>query len=184
MKKLRDMSEEEILVEALRAVPEYRERIRATHKFILDDCVRAAMNRIEACFRADQGLKPYGAMPERDRRELNVLLAHYRPKLIEEIEPIQIRYMRQRVVSDISTVTAQNIIPAAFAKEGLVAEVEGQTHRAKVEIQLAPSTRVKFYVRYRDLNTRDGLADDLVRAVLDLKDAVTRLGSGVMVTKK
>ena len=183
MKKMRDMTEEEILVEALRAVPEYRERIRATHKFVLDDCVRAAMNRIEACFRADRGLKYYGTMPERDRRDLNVLLAHYRPKLVDAIEPIQTRYMQQRVVSAISTVTAQNTIPAAFAKEGLVAEVEGQTHRAKVEIQLAPSTRVKFYVRYRDLNSKPDLADTLVRAVLDLKDAVTRLGSGVMVTK-
>ena len=178
------MTEEEILVEALRAVPEYRERIRATHKFVLDDCVGAAMNRIESCFRADRGLKYYGAMPERDRRDLNVLLAHYRPKLVEAIEPIQIRYMKQRVVSAISTVTAQNTIPAAFAKEGLVAEVEGQTHRAKVEIQLSSSTHLKFYVRYRDLNTKAGLVDDLVRAVLDLKDAVERLGSGVMVTKK
>lgn len=184
MKKLRDMSEEEILVEALRAVTEYRERIRATHKFVLDDCVRAALNRIEACFRADRGLKYYGAIPERDRRELNVLLAHYRPKLLEEIEPIQTRYMQQRVVSAISAVTAQNTIPAAFTKEGLVAEVTGQTHRAKVEVDLTPSMKVKFYVRYRDLNTKAGLVDEVVRAVLDLKDAVTRLDSAVMVTKR
>ena len=178
------MTEEEILVEALRAVPEYRERIRGTYKFVLDDCVHAAMNRIESYFRADRGLKYSGPIPERDRRDLNVLLAHYRPKLVDAIEPIQIRYMQQRVVSAISNVTAQNTIPAAFAKEGLVAQVTGQTHRAKVEIQLSPSTHLKFYVRYRDLNTKPNFADDLVHAVLDLKDAVTRLGGGVMVTKK
>ena len=54
MRKLSEMSEEEILVEALRAVPEYRERIRDTHRFVVEDCLRSSLNRIEAMFRAER----------------------------------------------------------------------------------------------------------------------------------
>ena len=181
--KLQDMGEEVILVEALRAVPDYREKIRDTRKFMLEDCVRDAMKRIEYLFRSDRGLRTGEPLGAQNRRQLEVLLSYFRPKVIEAIRPIQLRYMQQKMVSNINATTAKGLIPDAFAKEGLSAEVEGQQHRAKVEVQLAPSLRVKFYVRYRDLNTKPGYADEVVRAVLDLKDAVDRLGSGVRLMK-
>lgn len=177
------MSEEEILVEALRAVQEYRERIRGTHRFVLEDCLRSSLNRIEAMFRSERQ-QHYEKLPLRDRKDLDVLLGHFRPKLVEEISRIQTEYMRQRMVTGINATTAQQLLPAAFAKEGLRAIVEGQTHRAKVEILVAPTMKLKFYVRYRDLNSKKDIVDNVVRAVLDLKDAVTRLGSSVMVTKR
>ena len=166
-------------MEALRVVPDYRERIRETGKFILEDCVRDAMKRIEYLFRSDRGLRtgdPLGP--------LEVLLAYFRPKVIDAIRPVQQRYMQNRMVAEINAASAQGILPAVFAAKGLQAEVEGQRHRAKVEVKLAPSQRVKFYVRYRDLNEKEGVAEDVVQAVLDLKDAITRLGSGVMLSRR
>ena len=183
MRKLSEMSEEEILVEALRAVPEYRERIRDTHRFVVEDCLRSSLNRIEAMFRAERKQHKQ-KLPEQDRKDLDVLLGYFRPKLKDEISRIQTEYMRQRMVSNINATTAQQLLPQAFAKEGLRALVEGQTHRAKVEILVAPTMKLKFYVRYRDLNSKKDIVDNVVRAVLDLKDAVTRLGSSVMVTKR
>ena len=182
--KLRDMSEEAILAEALRAVPDYRERIRGTGNFVLEDCVHVAMRRIENLFRADRGLRSSQPLDKNNRGQLEALLGYFRPKVIEAIRPVQLRYMQQRMVSNISATTARNLIPAAFAKEDLTAEVEGQRHRAKVEVKLSPSLRVKFYVRYRDLNTKEGFADEVVRAVLDLKNAADRLGIGVTLTRR
>ena len=182
--KLRDMSEEAILAEALRAVPDYRERIRGTGNFVLEDCVHVAMRRIENLFRADRGLRSSQPLDKNNRGQLEALLGYFRPKVIEAIRPVQLRYMQQRMVSNISATTARSLIPAAFAREDLTAEVEGQRHRAKVEVKLSPSLRVKFYVRYRDLNTREGFSDEVVRAVLDLKNAADRLGSGVTLSRK
>lgn len=182
--KLRDMSEEAILAEALRAVPDYRERIRGTGNFVLEDCVHVAMRRIENLFRADRGLRSSQPLDKNNRGQLETLLGYFRPKVIEAIRPVQLRYMQQRMVSNISATTARSLIPAAFAREDLTAEVEGQRHRAKVEVKLSPSLRVKFYVRYRDLNTKEGFSDEVVRAVLDLKNAADRLGSGVTLTRR
>ena len=182
--KLRDMGEDMILYEALRAVPDYREKIRETGKFILEDCVRDAMKRIEYLFRSDRGLRSYDPLGEQNRRQLDVLLAYFRPKVIDTIRPIQQRYMQNRMVSEINATAAKGLLRAVFAERGLPAEVEGQRHRAKVEVRLAPSLRVKFYVRYRDLNEKEDVAEDVVQAVLDLKDAITRLGSGVMLSRR
>jgi len=182
--KLRDMGEDAILAEALRAVPEYRFKIRESGKFVLEECVRAAMKRIENLFRADRGLRVSQPLDKNNRGQLEALLGYFRPKVIEAVSPVQLRYMQQRMVSNISATTARILIPAAFDKEDLTAEVEGQRHRAKVEVKLSPSLRVKFYVRYRDLNTKEGFADEMVRAVLDLKDAADRLGIGVTLSRK
>lgn len=182
--KLRDMGEDLILYEALRAVPDYREKIRETGKFNLEDCVRDAMKRIEYLFRADRGLRTGDPLGAQNRRQLEVLLAYFRPKVIDAIRPVQQRYMQNRMVAEINATAAKGLLLAVFAERGLPAEVEGQRHRAKVEVRLAPSLRVKFYVRYRDLNEKEGVAEDVVQAVLDLKDAVTRLGSGVMLNRK
>lgn len=43
-------------------------------------------------------------------------------------------------------------------------------------------TSVRFYVRYKDMN-REDLMDDIIKAVLDLKDAINRLGYGCVVSK-
>lgn len=182
--KLRDMGEDMILYEALRAVPDYREKIRDTGKFILEDCVRDAMKRIEYLFRADRGLRTGDPLGAQNRGQLEALMAYFRPKVIEAIRPVQQQYMQNRMVSQINAAAAKGILPAAFAAKGLQAEVEGQRHRAKVEIRLAPSLRVKFYVRYRDINEKEGVAEDVAQAVLDLKDAITRLGSGVMLNRR
>ena len=171
-------------MEALRAVPDYREKIRETGKFILEDCVRDAMKRIEYLFRADRGLRSYDPLGQQNRGQLEALLAYFRPKVIDAIRPIQQRYMQNRMVSEINATAAKGLLLAVLAENGLPAEVEGQRHRAKVEVALAPSLRVKFYVRYRDLNEKEGVAEDVVRAVLDLKDAITRLGSGVMLSRR
>jgi len=184
MSKLQQMGEEAILVEALRAVPEYREKIRGSGKFVLEDCVQAAMKRIEYIFRKDCGLRTYDPLGQENRRKLTMLLDYFRPKVVNAVRPVQLRYMQQRMVSNISATTARSLIPAAFAKEDLTAEVEGQRHRAKVEVKLSPSLRVKFYIRYRDLNAKEGFADEMVRAVLDLKDAADRLGIGVTLSRK
>ena len=181
MKKFNELTEDEIIEDALRAIPEYLERIRTTGVFQLESCVAAETKRIEKLYKAGIGIRQYSPLSKKELQDKDAFTAHFIPLLMERTLPIQQRYMRQRRVSQINATTAQALIPAEFKKVGLKAEVSGQKYRAKVIVPLT-GTSVRFYVRYKDMN-REGLIDDIIKAVLDLKDAIDRLGYGCVVSK-
>lgn len=181
MKKISELSEEEIINEGLRAVPEYMERIRFSGIFKLEDCVAAEVKRLENLYRTSRGLRHYSPLGEKDLQEMDAFTGYFIPFLTEETRTIQQRYLKQRRVSQINAITAKAIIPEEFKKAGLKAVVEGQKYRAKVLVSLN-GTSVRFYVRYKDLG-KEGIMDDVIQAVLDLRDALNRLGYGAVVKR-
>lgn len=181
MKKFKDLTEEEIINEGLRAVPEYMERIRFSGIFKLEDCVAAEVKRIETLYKTSRGLRQYTPMGEKDLQEMDAFTGYFIPFLTEQTRTIQQRYMKQRRVAQINAITANAIIPEEFKKVGLKAKVEGQKYRAKVLVSLN-GTSVRFYVRYKDLG-KEGIMDDVIKAVVDLKDALDRLGYGAVVKR-
>ena len=90
--------------------------------------------------------------------------------------------MRRQRLSQINATTARALIQAAFKEKGLEAEVTGQIYRAKVVVSLS-KMKVRLYVPYKEM-TRDGFIDGIVNAVLDLKNATSRLGYGVRITNR
>ena len=52
MKRFNELTEDEIIEDALRAVPEYLERIRTTGVFQLENCVAAETKRIAKLYTA------------------------------------------------------------------------------------------------------------------------------------
>ena len=181
MKKFNGLTEEEIIRDALRAVPEYLESIRASGVFRLEKCVEEETRRLEKLYRTGKGIRQYLPLSKKELADMEAFTAHFIPILTERTLAVQQRYMKQRRISEINAITARELISAGFRKAGLTAEVTGQRYRAKVVVSL-PAGNLRFYVRYKDLG-REGIMDDVVRAVLDLKDAVTRLGQGVMLSK-
>lgn len=181
MKRFNELTEDEIIEDALRAVPEYLERIRTTGVFQLENCVAAETKRIEKLYKAGIGVRQYSPLSKKELQDMDAFTAHFIPLLMERTRPIQQRYMQQRRVSQINAITACTIIPEEFKKAGLKAQVSGQKYRAKVVVPLT-GTRVRFYVRYKDMN-REGLMNDIIKAVLDLKNAINRLGYGCVVSK-
>lgn len=181
MKRFNELTEEEIILDALRAVPEYLEGIRATGVFQLDKCVALETKCIEKLYKAGIGVRQYSPLSKKELQDMDAFTAHFIPILMERTLPIQQRYMQQRRVSQINATTASALIPEEFKKVGLMAQVSGQKYRAKVVVPLT-GTSVRFYVRYKDMN-REGLMDDIIKAVLDLKDAINRLGYGCVVSK-
>ena len=181
MKKYNELTEEEIINEGLRAVPEYMERIRFSGIFKLEDCVAAEVKRIETLYKTSRGLRQYTPMGEKDLQEMDAFTGYFIPFLTEQTRTIQQRYLKQRRVAQINAITANAIIPEEFKKVGLKAKVEGQKYRAKVLVSLN-GTSVRFYVRYKDLG-KEGIMDDVIKAVVDLKDALDRLGYGAVVKR-
>lgn len=181
MNRFNELTEEEVISEALRAVPDYLESIRTTGVFQLDKCVALETKRIEKLYKKGIDIRQYSPMEKITFQNRNSFMAHFIPILTERTLPIQQRYMQQRRVSQINAITASALIQEGFKKVGLTAQVIGQKYRAKVVVPLM-GTSVRFYVSYKDLK-REGLMDDIIKAVLDLKDAINRLGYGCVVYK-
>ena len=187
-----DMTEDEILGEALGAIPEYLERIRQTGRFDLEECVRLELGRIEKLCKGRRGRTPVPNVPrpfsfrrdeaaaKAERTALEALLAHFRGILTERTIPVRDRYLRSRKVSEINAITAKALITSAFADAGMNASVSGQRYRACVTATLAGGRRLRLYVRYRDLSD-PGLMERVLRAVADLEGALGRLGPGACV---
>lgn len=173
------MTDEEVVREAMRAVRDYQEGIRSTREFKLEACVKAELRRIELIWRHSAGIGPFEHLDKEQKAEWDKVRAQYQPCLTELTLAIQRDYVRESKVSRVNASVVKAVLPEAFRKAGLKAAVTGQLHRALVEVTL-PTSKVRFYVRYKDLE-REGMVDDVVKAVLDLKDAVTRLGFGAVV---
>ena len=142
---------------------------------------KSEVKRIETLYKTSRGLRQYTPMGEKDLQEMDAFTGYFIPFLTEQTRTIQQRYLKQRRVAQINAITANAIIPEEFKKVGLKAKVEGQKYRAKVLVSLN-GTSVRFYVRYKDLG-KEGIMDDVIKAVVDLKDALDRLGYGAVVKR-
>ena len=189
-----DMTEEEILEEALGAIPEYLERIRQTGRFDLEECVRLELGRIEKLFRGRRGrlVVPNMPRPQCFRRDeaaakiekatLEELLAHFRGTLTQRTIPVRDRYLRSRKVSEINAITAKAVITARLKEAGYESEVTGQRYRAKVEVRVARGYTLRFYVSYKNVD-REGFLDGVIQAVGRIQADLESLGHGAMLKK-
>ena len=181
-KLFKDLTEEEILAVGMEVVPDFRERFRNTGEFDLDRCVRAALGRIERLYKSKHGIFAHGQMGRREREELAQVVAHFQPLLYARIAEVRQRILQTLKVSEINASTAKVIIAARFQEAGFDAKVTGQLYRARVEVTVSPSHRVRFYVNYKKM-LKEGLLDDAVVAVQDLAKAMDRLGYGAVVER-
>lgn len=118
MKRFNELIEDEIIEDALRAVPEYLERIRTTGVFQLENCVAAETKRIEKLYKAGIGVRQYSPLRMKELQDMEAFTAHFIPLLMERTRPIQQRYLQQRRVSQINAITACALIPEEFKKAG------------------------------------------------------------------
>ena len=182
-KLFKDLTEEEILAVGMEVVPEFRERFRNTGEFDLDRCVRAALGRIERLYKSKHGIFAHGQMGRREREELVQVVAHFQPLLYARIAEVRQRILQSFKVSEINGATAKVIIAARFQEAGLEAKVTGQLYRARVEVTVSSSYRVRFYVSYKKM-LKEGLLDEIVAAVQDLTRALNHLGYGAVVERR
>ena len=189
-----DMTEDEILGEALGAIPEYLERIRQTGRFDLEECVRLELGRIEKLFRGRRGRPVIPNMPrpqcfrrdeattKAEKDALEALLAHFRGTLTQRTIPVRDRYIRSRKVSEINAVTAKSVITARLKEAGYEGEVTGQRYRARVEVRVARGYMLRFYVYYKNV-CREGFLDGVIRAVGRIREDLESLGHGAVLKK-
>lgn len=193
-KNFDDMTEDEILAEALGAVPEYLERIRQTGRFELEECVRLELGRIERLFKGRRGRPVVPNMPrplsfrrdeaaaKAEKAALEALLAHFRGMLTERTIPVRDRYLRSRRVSEINAVAAKAVITGRLREAGYDCEVTGQRYRARVEVRVARGYTLRFYVYYKNIN-REGFLEGVAGAVGRIREDLESLGHGAVLKR-
>jgi hypothetical protein len=182
-KIFRDYTDEELVEEAMKAVPDFLERIRSTGDFDLEDCVRRGMARVERLFKVKHGIRAFFQLDNRERAEWIQAQDRIRPVLTERMREIQLRYLRSRKVSQLNSVTAKVLIEGTFKAAGLDVVVTGQRYRARVEVPMPPGHVVRFYIGYKKLLKEDGILEETLDAVRKLMEALGKLGYGAAVKR-
>ena len=181
-KLFKDLTEEEILGVGLEVIPEFRERFRITGEFDVGRCVEAALWRIERLYKSKHGLYKNAQMSRRERGEMDQVMAHFQPLLFAQTQLRKERYLRGRKVSEINAVSAKAILTEFFREKGLQIDVIGQRYRSRVDVKLNPMTTVRFYVPYKKMN-QEGLLDETLAALLEMKNALEKLGKGASIRR-
>ena len=181
MKRFRDMTEDEILNEALRAIHEYMSRIQPHAEFKLDRAVGAQVNLLNGLFRNDRGLSYRDTLTGQDAAEWDSTKAYFEPRFAQQARVFQQRYMKAEAVWTINETMAQALIIPAFKNAGLKAKVFPQRYRAQVFVCIGDRT-LRFYIPYKELG-REGLMEGVINSVKEIKDALSRLGRDVKISK-
>lgn len=177
------MTEDEIVDEAMKAViPEYLERIRSTGRFDVERCVGLELDYIGRMYKKSLPHGILNLLSKKDTAEMDQVMAHFQPLLFAKTQLRKERYLRDRKVSEINAVSARIILTEFFRDKGLQVEVFGQRYRSRVDVKLNPMTTVRFYVPYKKMN-QEGLLDETLSALLDMKSALEKLGKGASVRR-
>lgn len=178
-KLFKDLTEEEIIAEAAKAVPGYLEYIRRTGEFDLERCLYLQLKRVERLYLSKHGIYSPARMTAKERNGLNNILDHYRILLYDRTVAIRQKYLKSQKVFQINSVTAQVLIGEAFRDAGLAAKVSGQRYRARVEVSVPPH-EVRFYMNYKKM-LQEGALEEAVDSVKKLVAALDMLGYGARI---
>ena len=182
MKKIEEMTEEEILAGAARGIPRYLSVIRSSHQdFDVVKCVEVQAFELKMLYKESRGIGRWGKMTTQDLQELDALIGHFTPGMQEQALEAEKLYRKEHLVWLINGGTAQALLVPAFEQAGLNAKVERQRYRAKVTVALGARS-VRFYAAYKALS-QEGTLERLVQAVLDLKGALDRIGGDIKISK-
>ena len=184
MKKISEMTEEEILDEALKGIPEYVAGLGRLGEFSEEDCMRRCIVRVKDLYRRSEtpgAWQKNRSLTAAQIEELTQLCLQLDTPIRSRIIPVQEKYLKEKAIYQINSTTAQALISAAIKEIGLEAKVSGQKYRARVEVTLPKDARLRFYLRYKDLQ-KPGAVDGVVNAVANLKDEL--VCPGVTFVKK
>jgi hypothetical protein len=181
MKKIQEMSEEEILNHAAGAIHDYLMRIRPYGEFVLETCVQAQVNELKRLYRYSLDLGARETMSRQDMQEMNLTISHFEPRMRERASDVQLHYTKELTLWKLRSTSAEASIAPAFKAAGLPVHVEKQKYRAKVLVNLG-GRQLSMYIPYKTLYKEETLPN-IIQAVFDLKDAISRLGSDVKISK-
>lgn len=181
--KIEEMTEEEVLNHVATGIHDYLMRIRPHGEFILDVAVRAQIAELKRLYSWSYGVTtPRGQLSREQLQELDQIIAHLEPQMTERARAVQLHYSQNETIWQIQSTSAKAQIEKAFKDKGIKVTVDAQRYRARVLAYLGGHTP-RFYVGFKALEKGEEVLEGVVQAVLDMRDALVRLGTDVKVSK-
>ena len=159
--KFDEMTEDQILNEILKAVPEYLNLIKPDGDFNRQVCVEMVVKNLRSMFKRSRGIGYYDRMMVHDIKELDIIIGHFFPMITDRVAAVEMQYKKDQMEAAINKAKAEAIIVPAF--EGAGFEVK---------------------VGYNKSIQGEGSLDDLVSAVVDLRDAAIRIGGKLFIGRQ
>ena len=182
MKKFQEMTEEEILNHVATGIHDYLARIRPHGEFILERAVTAQVAELKRLYNWSYGIGARDHLTRSQFAELEQTVLLLEARMRERARTVQLHYNREQTVWSIHDTSAKAQIEKAFRDVGIKVSVDGQRYRARVLAYLGSHT-LRFYVGFKALEKGEDVLEGVVQAVLDMRDALARLGKDVKVSK-
>jgi hypothetical protein len=90
--KFDEMTEDQILNEILKAVPEYLHLIKPDGEFNRQVCVEIVVKNLRSMFKRSRGIGYYDRMMVRDIKELDTIIGHFFPAITDRVALAEMKY--------------------------------------------------------------------------------------------
>ena len=137
---------------------------------------------VKECFLSSLGKGLYDALTPSEEAEMEQVLAYFEPILLKRTALLRDKMLKGDTVRKINFASAEAVIRSSLDDVGLTALITSQRYRAAVDVPLQGSTCVRFYVSYKNVLKPDYM-DGIVAAVLDMKEALSRLGASARIKR-
>jgi len=176
----RELNEEMVIQQALSACKRYLRPDAPGGN--LRGCLDMELEEVKACFRASLGKRRHDRLKPSELSEMEQVLAYFEPILLQKTTVLRDRMLKNDTVRKINFASAEAVIRSSLNDVGLTAFITSQRYRAAVDVPLHGSTCVRFYVSYKNV-LKPGYMDGIVAAVLDMKEALSRLGASARIKR-
>ena len=177
-----EMTEEQILKEIFNTIPAWIDYAKQNGSFDQRACVERVLENLCNLFNTSRHIGYYDRILTKDLQDRESLIAHYTPLVTEHVEQIAIDFSKEQMAAEINKAKAHAIINAAFAAAGLKTRVRFFESAAQVSVRLPGKKWAQLYIPYHDIKG-EGCLDDLISAIMDLKNVVARIGRSLTVGK-
>ena len=134
-------------------------------------------------FRSSLGIGYYAKMMVQDIKKLDTIVGHFFPAITDRVTAVEMQYKKEQMEVAINRAKAEAIIIPAFESAGFEVKVVYFQYIALVSVRLIGKKWAQFQVRYKDIHGDDSL-DDLVSAVVDLRNAAIRIGGKLFIGRQ
>ena len=176
MKKIQEMSEEEILAYISDLIKSYVQYYtQPGEQFSAQACVEMVFKNLRDYYDMGLNLGLLDKIMEKDLIAREALVEKYTPFTHGMIAQLYLDHTKQLMAAEINRTMAEAIISSAFEASGLEIKTMCFQESANVSVRMAGKKWARFQIKYSEL-TREGCLDDLIPAVVELRNAVIRIG--------
>lgn len=168
--KSMNLSDEQVMDEAVKAIPHYIADLKPNRDFTQEGCTAAVIRRLKELFKESNGIRWFDELKEPDIQAFNVLVDYFMPSISVRVSIAELEYRKGLMEAAIKKAKVKSNIVSAFDKAGFETRIEYFEHMALVKVRLDDNRRTLFWVAYEDIK-KEGYLDSLVETAIRLKDA-------------